>query len=127
MRWKQFLTPVQSFNAIEADAYMKRSKADTYTLLDVRQPKEYESEHLPGAKLIPLPDLGQRIDELNAEIPTIVYCAIGGRSRIAAQMLASKGFNEIYNLSGGIKAWDSKKAIGKEELGLSVFSGKETP
>jgi len=127
MRWKQFLTPVQSFNAIEADAYMKRSKADTYTLLDVRQPKEYESEHLPGAKLIPLPDLGQRIDELNAEIPTIVYCAIGGRSRIAAQMLASKGFNEIYNLSGGIKAWDSKKAIGKEELGLNVFSGKESP
>lgn len=127
MRWKQFLTPVQSFNTIEADAYMKRSKADAYTLLDVRQPKEYESEHLPGAKLIPLPDLGQRLAELNAEIPTIVYCAIGGRSRIAAQMLASKGFKEIYNLSGGIKAWASKKAIGKEELGLNVFSGKESP
>jgi len=127
MRWKQFFTPVQSFNAVEAEVYMNRSNADTYTLLDVRQPKEYESEHLPGAKLIPLPDLGLRIDELNAETPTIVYCAIGGRSRIAAQMLASKGFKEIYNLSGGIKAWASKKAIGKEDLGLDVLSGKESP
>jgi len=126
MRWKQFFTPVQSFDAIQAEEYMNRSNADTYTLLDVRQPKEYQSEHLPGAKLIPLPDLGLRIDELNAEIPTIVYCAIGGRSRIAAQMLASKGFKKIYNLSGGIKAWSLKKAIGGEDLGLNVLSGKES-
>jgi hypothetical protein len=54
-------------------------------LLDVRQSKEYESEHLPGAKRIPLPDLRLRIDELNADISTIVYGAIGGRSRIASQ------------------------------------------
>lgn len=127
MRWKQFFTPVQSFDAVEADDYMRRSSADAYTLLDVRQPKEYESEHLPGAKLVPLPDLGERIGELDAAKPTLVYCAIGGRSRIAAQMLASKGFTEVYNLAGGIKAWASKKAIGKEELGMSLFSGKESP
>lgn len=127
MRWKQFFTPVQSFDAVEADDYMRRSSADAYTLLDVRQPKEYESEHLPGAKLVPLPDLGERIGELDAAKPTLVYCAIGGRSRIAAQMLAIKGFTEVYNLAGGIKAWASKKAIGKEELGMSLFSGKESP
>ena len=127
MRWKQFFTPVQSFDAVEADDYMRRSSADAYTLLDVRQPKEYESEHLPGAKLVPLPDLGERIGELDAVKPTLVYCAIGGRSRIAAQMLSSKGFTEVYNLAGGIKAWASKKAIGKEELGMSLFSGKESP
>ena len=127
MRWKQFFTPVQSFDAVEADDYMRRSSADAYTLLDVRQPKEYESEHLPGAKLVPLPDLGERIGELDAAKPTLVYCAIGGRSRIAAQMLSSKGFTEVYNLAGGIKAWASKKAIGKEELGMSLFSGKESP
>lgn len=127
MRWKQFFTPVQSFDAVEADDYMRRSSADAYTLLDVRQPKEYEAEHLPGAKLVPLPDLGERIGELDAAKPTLVYCAIGGRSRIAAQMLSSKGFTEVYNLAGGIKAWASKKAIGKEELGMSLFSGKESP
>ena len=127
MRWKQFFTPVKSFTAEEARNYMNHASADAFTLLDVRQPAEYESEHIPGAKLIPLPDLGQRVPEIDADRPTIVYCAIGGRSRVAAQMLSAKGFAEVINLSGGIKAWKSEKAIGPEELGLELFSGTESP
>jgi len=69
-------------------------------------------------------DLEERIGELDGAKPTLVYCAIGDRSRIAAQILASKGCTEVYNLTGGIKAWASKKATGKEELGMSLFSGK---
>jgi rubrerythrin len=42
-------------------------------------------------------------------------------------MLAGKGFNEIINMSGGIKAWNSEKALGKEDQGLELFSGKESP
>jgi len=126
MRWKQFFTPVKSFNADEAKKYMNRAPGDKYTLLDVRQPGEYESGHIPGAKLIPLPDLNDRVNEIDADQPTIVYCAIGGRSRVAAQMLTGKGFREVFNLSGGIKAWNSEKAIGQEELGLTLFSGKES-
>jgi sulfur-carrier protein adenylyltransferase/sulfurtransferase len=52
---------------------------------------------------------------------------MGGRSRVAAQMLAGKGFDEIINMNGGIKAWKNEKALGKEELGLELFTGKETP
>ena len=52
---------------------------------------------------------------------------MGGRSRVAAQMLAGKGFDQVINMSGGIKAWNSEKAIGGEEQGLELFSGKETP
>jgi rhodanese-related sulfurtransferase/rubrerythrin len=126
MRWKQFFTPVQSFSAVEADDFLQGRDAGTYTLLDVRQPGEYEEGHLPGAKLVPLADLGRRMGELDRGRPTIVYCAIGGRSRVAAQMLASQGFGEIYNFSGGIRAWNSKTAIGKEDLGLDLFSGKES-
>jgi rhodanese-related sulfurtransferase/rubrerythrin len=127
MRWKQFFTPVKSFNADEAKKYMNRAPADQFTLLDVRQPGEYESEHIPGAKLIPLPDLNDRLTEIDADKPTIVYCAIGGRSRVAAQMLAGKGFREVFNLSGGIKAWNSEKAFGPQESGLELFSGRESP
>lgn len=127
MRWKQFFTPVKSFDAPDAKDYMNRTAADAFTLLDVRQPEEYESEHLPGAKLIPLPELSGRLAELDAEKPTIVYCAIGGRSRVAAQVLAAKGFREVFNLSGGIKAWSSAKAVGPQDLGIGLFSGKETP
>lgn len=127
MRWKQFFTPVNSFGPQEAKDYMGRTSGDAFTLLDVRQPAEYESEHIPGAKLIPLPNLGDRITEIDAGKPTIVYCAIGGRSRVAAQMLVAKGFAEVMNLTGGIKAWKSEKAIGLEEQGLDLFSGKESP
>jgi rhodanese-related sulfurtransferase/rubrerythrin len=127
MRWKQFFTPAKSFDAADAKNYMNRTAADAFTLLDVRQPEEYESEHLPGAKLIPLPELSGRLAELDAEKPTIVYCAIGGRSRVAAQVLAAKGFREVFNLTGGIKAWSSGKAVGPQDLGLGLFSGKETP
>jgi len=123
MRWRQFFTPVKSIDAVEAKDYLNRTAGDAFTLLDVRQPGEYEAEHLPGAKLIPLPELGARLAELDADKPTMVYCAIGGRSRIAAQVLAAKGFREVMNLSGGIKAWNSQKAVGPEDQGLSLFSG----
>ena len=127
MRWKQFFTPVKSIDAVEAKQYLNRMSGDAFTLLDVRQPGEYDAEHLPGAKLIPLPELGARLAELDADKPTVVYCAIGGRSRVAAQVLAAKGFKEVLNLSGGIKAWNSQKAVGPEDLGLSLFSGRESP
>jgi len=127
MRWKQFFTPVKSIDAVEARQYVQRMAGDAFTLLDVRQPGEYEAEHLPGAKLIPLPELGSRLPELDPDRPTVVYCAIGGRSRVAAQVLAAKGFREVLNLSGGIKAWNSQKAVGPEDLGLQLFSGNESP
>lgn len=52
---------------------------------------------------------------------------MGGRSRVAAQMLAGKGFDEVINMSGGIKAWNSEKALGGEEHGLELFTGNESP
>ena len=127
MRWKQFFTPVSSYSPEQAKKYMHSASSDAFTLLDVRQPTEYESGHIPGAKLIPLPDLGSREAEIDADKPVIVYCAIGGRSRVAAQMLAAKGFKEVINLSGGIKAWNNEKAVGSEEKGLALFSGNESP
>jgi len=127
MRWKQFFTPVKSIDAVEARQYVQGMPGDAFTLLDVRQPGEYDAEHLPGAKLIPLPELGARLSELDPGRPTVVYCAIGGRRRVAAQVLAGKGFREVLNLSGGIKAWNSQKAVGPEDLGLRLFSGNESP
>ena len=125
MRWKQFLTPVKSMDPGEARETLAR-EGDAFTLLDVRQPEEYEAEHLPGAKLVPLPELSARLAEINPERPTIVYCAIGGRSRIAAQMLAGKGWERVYNLAGGIKAWNNEKAFGAEDSGMHLFSGLES-
>jgi len=51
---------------------------------------------------------------------------VGGRSRVAAQMLSGRGFKTVFNVAGGIKAWEAKTAIGPQELGMDLFSGQET-
>jgi rhodanese-related sulfurtransferase len=73
MLWKQLFTPVQSIEPDEVREFMARHPEGSYTLLDVRQPGEYEKEHLPGAKLVPLPDLTDFLKELDPQKPIIVY------------------------------------------------------
>jgi rhodanese-related sulfurtransferase/rubrerythrin len=126
MRWKQFLTPVKSMNVDQAREYIHKKPPDELTLLDVRQPNEYEAGHIPGSRLIPLPDIIARLGEIDSNKATVVYCAVGGRSRIAAQMIAAQGFSEVYNLSGGFKAWKGGAAFGAEEKGLELFTGNES-
>ena len=73
MRWKQFFTPVESIDSGKAIALMSQSGKDDMTILDVRQPGEYNAGHIPGATLIPLPQLTDRLDELDREKPLMVY------------------------------------------------------
>jgi len=73
MRWKQFLTPVKSMNADQAREHMANQPLQDLTILDVRQPNEYEKGHIPGAKLIPLPELSERLDEIDPTKDTVVY------------------------------------------------------
>jgi rhodanese-related sulfurtransferase/rubrerythrin len=127
MQLKKLFTPVASMDAGEAKAYMAGHREGDYTLLDVRQPGEYEDSHLPGAKLLPLPGLSDSYQALDPEKPALVYCAVGGRSRVAAQMLSGWGFKEVYNLAGGIKAYEGHKATGPVELNLDLVRGDETP
>lgn len=122
MRWKQFFTPVQSMNAEEARAFLSDKTLQEVTILDVRQPGEYEGGHIPGAKLVPMAVLTDSLAEIDRSKPVLVYCAIGGRSRIAAQTLAGQGYDQVINLSGGFKAWTGQTAYGPEEEGVDLFS-----
>jgi rhodanese-related sulfurtransferase/rubrerythrin len=126
MKWKQFFTPAKSMDAAEARSYMQNQPEGTYTLLDVRQPREFEQSRIPGSKLIPLPDLPGRISELDSDKPILTYCAIGGRSRAAAQYLSGQGFKEVYNLKGGIAGWQDAKASGPAEMGMGYLTGDES-
>jgi rhodanese-related sulfurtransferase/rubrerythrin len=123
MNWRQFLTPVKSIDANQAKTFLADKNVDEVTVLDVRQPKEYESGHIPGAVLAPLPDLTDYMDRIDRNKPVLVYCAVGGRSRIAAQLLAGQGFGNILNLSGGFNSWASDTAFLGEEKGLALFDG----
>jgi rhodanese-related sulfurtransferase/rubrerythrin len=124
---KKLFTPVKSINADETKTLIAGQAEGAYILLDVRQPGEYESEHLPGAKLIPLPDLKDGHSQLDSLKPVIVYCRSGSRSLAAAQLLSGLGFNDIYNLEGGIMGWQGLKAHGPKELNLDLVRGDETP
>ena len=73
MRWKQLFFPAQSVDPDQAREMMEKYSSTELEILDVRQPREYRKGHLPGAKLIPLPELEKRISELNPEKPLIVY------------------------------------------------------
>jgi rubrerythrin len=52
---------------------------------------------------------------------------VGGRSRVAAQLLSGRGFEEVYNLAGGIKAWDGAQVTGPADVGMNLISGNESP
>lgn len=120
-------TTVGEFFPEELEQYIRTHKEGTYLLLDIRQPEEYEEGHLPGSKLIPLPVLADSLAELDQDKDTIVYCGVGGRSQIAARFLAARGFPRIYQLRGGIEAWEQQPAIGPVEFHLEFIRGDETP
>ncbi|MFW8602089.1 rhodanese-like domain-containing protein [Desulfobacterota bacterium M19] len=121
MNWKNLFIPVKSVTADKVREHIKNNTSGTYQLLDVRQPREYSAGHLAGAVLIPLKELPGRLTELDSSIPTFVYCAIGGRSRAAAQFLSGQGFSTVFNMSGGIKAWEGRQAEGPEHDGMRLF------
>lgn len=70
---KKLFSPVASMDVKQARDFIANHQEGTYTLLDVRQPGEYEKEHIPGAKLIPLPHLPDALSELDPQKPVIAY------------------------------------------------------
>ena len=78
---------------------------ERFELIDVREPFEYEIARIDGAKLIPLGEIAERVDELDREQPIIVHCHSGSRSAQAVRLLQQRGFANVYNLEGGIDAW----------------------
>ncbi|WP_020659077.1 rhodanese-like domain-containing protein [Amycolatopsis benzoatilytica] len=73
-------------------------------VVDVREPGEYLSGHVPGARLLPLSTLPGRAAELPRDEPVYVICASGNRSRTAASWLASAGY-DARSVNGGTSAW----------------------
>lgn len=124
MNWKTLFVPGANLSPEEAKRFMDSRAGDSYQILDVRQPKEYEQGHLPGALLIPVKEVAARKAELDPEKPVLVYCHSGVRSKAASQLLLAEGFPEVYNISGGIVAWKGGKVAGGEDQGLEFFLGR---
>ena len=74
-------------------------------VVDVRNPGETAPGVLPRARTVPLPTLVERVGVLDPESPTVIYCAAGSRSSVAASALAAAGFTDVSDLLGGFAAW----------------------
>ncbi len=78
-------------------------------LVDVRNPGEVESGTIPGAEPIPVGQLRARLHELDPTLPTIVFCAGGYRSSVAASVLRKTGFSDVSDIIGGYSAWSEDR------------------
>ena len=80
-------------------------RRESFLLLDVREPQEFEICRIPGSVLIPLGDLPSRLSELEGRDDMIVHCKSGVRSGKAVRLLREAGYSKARNLKGGILAW----------------------
>jgi adenylyltransferase/sulfurtransferase len=83
----------------------KMSDGTAMVILDVREPFEFEIARIEGARLIPLGQLADRLNELETEQEIIAVCKSGVRSAHAVQLLQRSGFRRTFNLAGGVDAW----------------------
>lgn len=82
---------------------------ETAQILDVRTPGEWSEGIIEGAIMYDFyeDDFASNLEKLNKDLPIAVYCRSGGRSGNAMSMMKDMGFKEVYNLEGGIGAWNS--------------------
>jgi rhodanese-related sulfurtransferase len=91
------------------DVKAKLASGDTFTLLDVREPWEFQAAHMENAKLIPMGDVPSRAhQELDPDEHIVVLCHHGIRSMNVTVWLRQQGFERVQSLRGGIDAWSRR-------------------
>lgn len=97
--------PGQVVNLRPAEVQERLESGENLLVLDVREDWEFKEGHIPGARLIPLGGLADRLSELDPEVPVVVVCRSGNRSAKGAAILAQAGFKAVYNMTGGMNQW----------------------
>jgi len=89
----------------ELDAILRDAGGVRPLVLDVRNPEEIAVCRIAGSTVIPLPELADRLGELDKSVPIVVHCKSGARSAKAVALMREAGFADLRNLTGGILAW----------------------
>jgi rhodanese-related sulfurtransferase len=116
-----FPAAIQSIEPAEAERRLREGDADGRVplLVDVRNMDEFVEARVAGATFIPLPEFGERFEELPRDRPLLLFCRSGSRSAAAAAHLLRQGWTDVANVDGGILAWS--------RAGLPVVSGPLEP
>ncbi len=101
--------PAEPFADVDPD--FVASRKDEVSLVDVREPQEFTGElgHVPGAQLVPLAALMNEAAAWDPDREIVLVCRSGARSARAASELARRGFRHLYNLRGGMIAWNQAR------------------
>lgn len=87
------------------DVKARMDKGEDLVLIDVREPAEVAYCAIVGSVHIPLAEIPRRLEEIDKARETVIVCHVGGRSMQAALFLRARGYDNVYNLAGGIDAW----------------------
>ncbi len=99
-------TAAGDITVLELKEWMDQKR--NFVLIDVREPHEFKTGKIPGSRLIPLGALQDRLGDFSKDQSFVVHCRSGGRSKKAQEILKKAGYQDVRNLSGGIKAWIEK-------------------
>jgi rhodanese-related sulfurtransferase len=107
MIWQTFRGKISGFNDLSPTEAVQVINHQDALVLDVREDNEFRDGHIVDARHIPLGALNKRLNELDAfkDKPVVVSCRSGHRSASACGLLKKAGFTNIYNLRGGMMAW----------------------
>lgn len=95
----------EPFRRIQPEEARALIDSGQVTVVDVREPWEYEKDHIAGAQLIPLARIISGPANHIKQDQVVFVCEVGQRSGVAAEVAASLGFENLYNLEGGMSAW----------------------
>ncbi len=95
----------EAFHRINVDAARQLIDSGQVQLIDVREPGEYKTGHIPGARLVPLNTLLRQPREFLTRDNLVFVCAVGERSAVACEMAVALGLSNVYNVQGGTKDW----------------------
>lgn len=92
---------------------LKQMMKQNAVLVDVRSPQEYKEKHIKGAILIPSYEISKKADKIlnEKQVPVIVYCLSGARSKKAIKTLKKLGYINLYHLQGGIDAYPNENDL----------------
>lgn len=98
-----------SFENIPVEKFSELMKEDNHLILDVRSPQELAEGSIAGYEMINFfdSDFSQQVEKLDKSKTYLIYCRSGNRSGQACAMMSTMGFEKLYNLEGGIGAWNA--------------------
>lgn len=125
MKILDLFTRVDKLSVAETKKMIEGKGLEGISLIDVREPAEYEAGHIPGARFVPLSHLLDKLDQLDLSKTAVTYCKRGPRSKSAAVLLKRQGAKDVYYMDGGIDAWNGLVASGQYETGLFLLEGRK--